>query len=401
MHIALFHQYHHNPDCPATCRHYTFLAELAKRHRITLVTADAWEQKRLTHAYDWVPRGVELVSLAAPYSNKMNVWQRLQAFGSYGLKALAAGIRLERPDVVWGVSTPLTAAWAAAQVARWHKLPWVFEVQDLWPDFPIQMGGIRNRLLQRQLYALERNLYKSASHIIPLSPDMAQHIQNKGISPEKITTLVNGADLDWLQQPAETAVAEIRERYGIGSRNVILYAGTYGRANDIPTLLQAAELMQAQEDVCWVFTGQGFYEDALKEAAAKGNNIVLAPPQPRQHIFNWFRLAAVSVVSFIDLPVLKANSPGKFFDSLAAGTPVVVTNAGWTKEFVEEHRCGWFVPAGKPQQLAQRLSAALREPEALKAAGLKGAEAARAHFDRQLMVEVLEKVLLQAGRCNG
>ncbi len=236
MHIALFHQYHHNPDCPATCRHYTFTAELAKRHQVTLITSNAWENKRLTHQFDWVPPGVELVSIKVPYHNKMGVLQRMHAFGNFALQALYQGRKIKKPDVIWGVSTPLTAAWAAAKSANYHRVPWVFEVQDLWPEFPVQMGALPFKPVQRQLYRLEKSLYCQAAHVIPLSPDMETYIQKLGIPSHKITTLVNGTEIPEIPfSPVQKAT--LAQELGLAGKQVVLYAGTFGRANDMPFLL--------------------------------------------------------------------------------------------------------------------------------------------------------------------
>ncbi|WP_181307861.1 glycosyltransferase family 4 protein [Rufibacter sp. XAAS-G3-1] len=391
MHIALFHQYHHNPDCPATCRHYTFMAELVKRHRITLITSNAWESKRLTNLYDWVPPGVELVSIDAPYSNKMGVVQRLQAFGSFAAHALVKGLKMPKPDVIWGVSTPLTTAWAAAQVARFRKVPWVFEVQDLWPAFPIQMGAVPSVLVQRQLYKMEASLYRNAAHLIPLSSGMEQYIVGQGISPQKITTLVNGTDIP----PRPISLTEqtaLREKLNLQGKQVVLYAGTYGRANDIPMLVHAAQLLQDHPNICFVFTGQGFEAPLLEEAAKQQRNIVLLPPLPRHEVFALFSIAAVSLVSFIDLPVLEVNSPGKLFDSLAVGTPVVVTNPGWTKKLVENHSCGWYVPAGDAEALATSLVQRLAHTQEMAVMRENATQVARERFDRLQMVPVLEQV---------
>ncbi|RNI23415.1 glycosyltransferase family 4 protein [Rufibacter latericius] len=391
MHIALFHQYHHNPDCPATCRHYTFMAELVKRHQITLITSNAWESKRLTQLYDWVPPGVELVSVDVPYSNKMGVVQRLQAFSSFATHALIKGLRLPKPDVIWGVSTPLTTAWAAAQVSRVRGVPWVFEVQDLWPSFPIQMGAVPSKVAQKGLYKMEASLYRKAAHIIPLSPGMEKYIVQQGISPGKITTLVNGTEIP--QQSISLAEQEIlRERLGLQGKKVVLYAGTYGRANDLPLLVKAAELLKGQPDICFVFTGQGFDAPLLETATKQQTNIRLLPPLPRHEIFSLFSIAVVSVVSFIDLPVLEVNSPGKLFDSLAVGTPVVVTNPGWTKTLVETQGCGWYVPAGDAQALANSLRKRLSQPNEMTAMRASAAQVARSQFDRLQMVPALEAI---------
>ena len=398
MHVAVFSQYHTNPDCPATSRHYALLAHLAQTHRVTLLTTRAWEGQRLTRKFDWVPAGVDLRVADIPYHNKMGPARRALAFAHYAAWAVREGKRIDRPDVIWGISTPLTAAWAAARVARARRVPWVFEVQDLWPSFPIAMGAVPTALARRQLFALEERLYASARHIVPLSPDMARYVAGLGIAPEKITTILNGTDLELAARATPAAVAALRQTQGLEGKQVVLYAGTFGRANDIPTLVAAAETMVAADpDVVWLFLGHGYFEPLVAAAAARWpGRIRLVGGQPRHAVFAWFGLAAVSVVSFLGLPVLDANSPAKLYDSLAVGTPVVVTNAGWTKALVEREGCGWYVPAGESAALATQLRELLRQPEKLVAAGQRGQALARQSFDRQQLAAQMQQILEQA-----
>ena len=395
MHVAVFSQYHTNPDCPATSRHYTLLAHLAKSHRVTLLTTPAWKGQRLTHAFAWVPEGVEIREAAISYENRMGPARRALAFAQYAAWAVRQGLRLDKPDVIWGISTPLTAAWAAAQVAHWRKVPWVFEVQDLWPAFPIAMGAVPTSLARQQLYRMEKRLYQSASHILPLSPDMARYVMDLGISGSKVTTVLNGTDLELAARATPRVVEALRQAQGLTGKQVILYAGTFGRANDIPTLVAAAEAMAAEEsDTVWLFLGHGFFEPLVAAAAARWpGRIRLVGGQARHEVFAWFTLAAVSVVSFLGLPVLDANSPAKLYDSLAAGTPVVVTNAGWTKALVAEHACGWYVPAGDAPALAAQLRALLKNPAWLEAAGNNGKALAAREFDRQQLATQVQRIL--------
>ena len=395
MHVAVFSQYHTNPDCPATSRHYTLLAHLAKSHRVTLLTTPAWKGQRLTHAFAWVPEGVEIREAAISYENRMGPARRALAFAQYAAWAVRQGLRLDKPDVIWGISTPLTAAWAAAQVAHWRKVPWVFEVQDLWPAFPIAMGAVPTSLARQQLYRMEKRLYQSASHILPLSPDMARYVMDLGISGSKVTTVLNGTDLELAARATPRVVEALRQAQGLTGKQVILYAGTFGRANDIPTLVAAAEAMAAEEsDTVWLFLGHGFFEPLVAAAAARWpGRIRLVGGQARHEVFAWFALAAVSVVSFLGLPVLDANSPAKLYDSLAAGTPVVVTNAGWTKALVAEHACGWYVPAGDAPALAAQLRALLKNPAWLEAAGNNGKALAAREFDRQQLATQVQRIL--------
>lgn len=399
MHIAVFSQYHTNPDCPATSRHYALLAHIAKSHRVTLISTAAWAEQRLSEEFAWVPAGVELRTVDVPYRNSMGPARRALAFAHYAAAAVREGLKIAQPDVIWGISTPLTAAWAAAQVARRRQVPWVFEVQDLWPSFPIAMGAVPTKWAQQQLFALERRLYQSAAHIVPLSPDMSTYVRELGIAPEKISTILNGTDLDLASRATPQAVAALRQEQGLEGKRVVLYAGTFGRANDMPTLAAAAELLAEQlPDVVWLFLGHGYYEEVLRAAAARCPAIRLVGGQPRHSVFKWFALAEVSVASFLSLPVLDANSPAKLYDSLAVGTPVLVTNQGWTKELVETQHCGWYVPAGKPTEMAQKLAALLTNKAGLQAAGQRGIAVARQEFDRQQLAQRMQTILEAAAQ---
>ncbi|MDO7876865.1 glycosyltransferase family 4 protein [Hymenobacter sp. ASUV-10] len=398
MHIAVFSQYHTNPDCPATSRHYALLEHLAKTHRVTLLTTDAWAGQRLTQQFPWVPAGVEARVAKVHYDNKMGPARRALAFVQYAAWAVREGLKLDRPAVIWGISTPLTAAWAAARVARRLGVPWVFEVQDLWPSFPIAMGAVPTALARRELFKLEKRLYDSAAHIMPLSPDMSSYVTNLGIALKKVTTILNGTDLELAARATPAAVEALRQEQGLAGKRVVLYAGTFGRANDITTLVAAAEKMvEADSEVVWLFLGHGFHAPLIAAAAARWpGRIRVVGGQPRHAVFAWFGLADVSVVSFLDMPVLDTNSPAKLYDSLAVGTPVVVTNRGWTKALVEREHCGWYVPAGDAPALAARLREALQQPGLLHEMGARGRQLARREFDRQTLAATMQRILEQA-----
>jgi glycosyltransferase involved in cell wall biosynthesis len=329
----------------------------------------------------------------------MGVLRRGVAFGQYATYAVREGLRIDKPDVIWGISTPLTAAWAAAQVARWRRVPWVFEVQDLWPSFPIAMGAVPNQWAQRGLFALEKSLYQSARHILPLSPDMTSYVHELGVPADKLTTILNGTDMDLAARATDGAVDALRQELRLEGRQVVLYAGTFGRANNMAMLVDAAvQLATTCPNVTWLFMGHGFDEELLQQAAVRHPCIRVVSPQPRHTVFTWFRLADVSVVSFLGLPVLDANSPAKLYDSLAVSTPVVVTNTGWTRHLVETTGCGWYSPAADANGLSVLLENLFKYPAKLRAAGEAGQQVAASAFNRQQLAGVVQQVLERAVR---
>ena len=395
MHIVVFYQYYHSPDCPAAARHYTFVQEWSQRHRVTVITGDSWYRRRITDTFAWAPPGVDVRMLNVDYDNRMSTGQRFGAFGKYAVSAVKTGLSVSQPDVIFGTSTPLSAAWAAAKVARLRRTKWVFEVRDLWPDFPIQMGAIRNPIMQSMLRRTERRLYEGASHVIALSTDMEDHVAGMGVDRSRISTIVNGTDFDLLGAISEKDVHRLQDRYGLEGKRVVLYAGTFGRANAINTVLEAAEILRDRPDFRFVFVGSGFREPEVRRAARdEASNVVLAETLPRHAILAWFKLADLTLVPFADKPVLAANSPSKLFDSLGAGTPVMVTNPGWTKSFVETNECGWYVPPENPTAMANQIVEVLSSPWELSRAGVNGRKIAEDRFDRVEMAREVERLMV-------
>lgn len=380
MRITVFFQHYHTPDCSTAGRPYALVERLAHEHEVTVITTDAWRTRRVTHAFDWVPHAADFVELSVPYDNAMTAGRRLRSFLQYATRAAARALVRAKPDLIIGSSTPLTAAAAAGGVAQTRGVPWIFEVRDLWPDFPIQMGAVPSLLARRLLYGLEHLLYRSADHVVTASPDMTRHVRT-ALPPDQVSTLSYGTDFDLHARADARDDEDLRRELGLPDAPIVLYAGSFGRANDIPTLLAAARRLD-DRDAVFVFAGDGYHAPAIEEAARNCAPVIRLPPQPYPRMLRIFRCAEVSVVSFIDLPVLGTNGPSKFYDSLGAGTPVVVTGNGWTRRFVEEQGCGWAVPAEAPDRLADTIAGILDRPEALCEAGRRARDAARTHFDR-------------------
>jgi len=380
-HLLILYQHYRSPDCPANARVRSLLRTLRPHAEITLITSDAWRKSRQTDHFSWFPNGIDAIEVSVPYANRMTTPQRIWSYSSFALQALWHGVRHTDPDLVYGISTPLSTAGTAALVARQHGVPWIFELHDLWPSFPIQMGAVPFEWLQLALYRWERALYESAVQIVTMSPDMTAHVENTGPSADRVTTVLPGSEPEFLNSPSAPAPDHLRRKHELPDTPLVLYAGTFGRANDIPSLINAARRC-ADASFSFVFVGRGFYEPHLRRLADRQPSVHLISPQPQHHMGSWYDLADLSLVPFLDRPVLAANSPAKFFDSLTMGTPVLVTNPGWTRTFVETHGCGWYIPPSQPSALAQKLRALMAAPSELHHAGAQGQEVARSHFNR-------------------
>lgn len=387
--ILCLYQHYSTPDAAAHGRLYTMLDAWQDRITTDLVTSRLWLDRRLTSALPDAPASTRLHALDVPYDNAMGAARRIPAYLRFAWQAERLARRLPKPDLVYGISTPLTVGWAALRVARHFGVPFVFEVRDLWPDFPVEMGALPPLLekpLARPLYALERRLYREAAHVVGVSPDMTAHVRS--IVPEaRATTVLQGSDLHLLDAITAQEVERLRHEHRLGDRRVALYAGTLGRANAIPATLAALQHLAHRGDLVFCFMGTGFHAETIQAQAERQPNIRLLSSEARHRALAYFKLADLTLVPFLDLPVLSTNAPAKLFDSLAAGTPVVVTNAGWTKRLVETERCGWHVSLADPTSFAVRLEALLDDATTLHDAGQRGEAYARAHFDRRALAD--------------
>jgi glycosyltransferase involved in cell wall biosynthesis len=327
--------------------------------------------------------------------------RRLLAFVRFALTATVTALRGPRPDVVFATSPPLTMALPAIVAARRWRVPMVFEVRDLWPEAPIQMGALRSPSMQRLARWAERAIYRSATEIVALSPGMRDGIVATGIDPERVALIPNAADLD-LFSP-EVDPGDLRERLGVaGSDFLCAYFGTMGEANDLTQVVEAAALLDAAGDdgrrVVFVLQGDGKRRAALETDVRRRElgNVVFAAATDKHGAA---RLAAASdacMTIFKDVPILATNSPNKLFDTFAAGRPAIVNTDGWQRMLVEEHEAGVYTRAGDGRDLAAQVRRLAADPELVRRYGANARALAEREFDRDKLAERLRVLLERA-----
>ena len=244
MRILYLHQFFITRAGGGGTRSYEFARRFVEAgHGVRMVTAGDG-----TRTED----GIEVVGVRGAYSDYMRATgfsnpRRMLAFARFALGATLAALRGPRPDVIYATSPPLTMALPALVAAARWRAPLVFEVRDLWPEAPIQMGALRNRLAQRLARALERFVYARSTRLIALSPGIRASL------PQDRTELVpNSADLD-LFDPSPAS-----------GPFLVSYFGAMGEANDLTAAVEAARLLP---DVRFVLMGDGKRRAELERSA--------------------------------------------------------------------------------------------------------------------------------------
>jgi glycosyltransferase involved in cell wall biosynthesis len=339
----------------------------------------------------------DVLFLNVPYANRYPTPLRLASFTAFTVAATVAGALERKPDVVFASSTPLTIGIAGLATARLKRVPFVFEVRDLWPAVPVQLGALKSPPAVRSAEWLERRLYAGAERIVVLSEGAQQDLERRGIPSEKLSLIPNAADLDVFRPGVVDE--QFRARNGLEATSSPS-PGAMGRANGLDQLVDAADALQRRGDerVAIVALGDGGARPRLEERARDLglDNLRFLPPVPKEELAGIVGAADVTLTIFAPYPVLETNSPNKFFDSLAAGKPAVVNLDGWVRRLVEENDAGAWVPAGDPETLAWALSALAGDQARVQRMGRNARDLAEREFSRDLMAERLERTLEEA-----
>ncbi len=322
---------------------------------------------------------------------------RLAGFVSFMVSSVWRGLRVPDVDVVWGTSPPLPQALGALVIARMRRLPFVLEIRDLWPDFAVELGVLRNPVMIGVAHALECLVYRSADEIIVNSPGFVQHIERVAGSDVSITLVPNGVEVDDFDPAARGA--GFRAELGLAADDVlVLYAGAHGIPNDLGVVLDAAEQLADRPDIRIALVGGGRDKDRLmSDAAERGlTNVIFVPPQSKDRMPEVVAAADVALAILKPLPLFNTTYPNKVFDYMAAGRPTILAIDGVIREVVEAGQGGLFVPPGDASLLAEAIRAYADDPERRRKEGASARKWVAENFSRAEHADRLARLMERA-----
>jgi glycosyltransferase involved in cell wall biosynthesis len=330
--------------------------------------------------------GVDVLRVPMYVAANAGFLRRVLSFLSYMVSAVwfARRGRLE-PGVVVASSPQFFAGLAGWLVSRRLRLPFVLEIRDLWPESIVDVGAMRRGLSIRVLEWIEALLYRSADHVVVVSPAFRPHVEACGVPADRITVMPNGVDLERFQRPIPAAELEaLRTDLELQGKLVATYIGTVGMAHGLDALLEVARRC-VDPDIMFLIVGAGAGWQTLHDAAeAEGlDNLRVIGKQPRERIRLFYAASDVSMVHLKDRPAFRKVIPSKMFESMAMRRPIVLGVRGLAREILEASGAGIAV---KPDDAAELLAAVLRlkgDPELRERLGAAGAAHVREHFDRR------------------
>ncbi|MDD2367091.1 MAG: glycosyltransferase family 4 protein [Desulfuromonadaceae bacterium] len=404
MHVLYFHQHFSTPAGSTGTRSYEMAQRLiARGHKVTMVcgsgqmASSGLQQEPVNGMRKGTVDGIDIIEFCLPYSNYDSFLKRSWIFVLFAWHSVKLALQLQY-DLLFATSTPLTAGIPCIVASILRRKPFVFEVRDLWPELPREMGVITNPVVLTAMSVLEWVSYHTAKACIGLSPGIVQGIVRRGIDSEKVGMVPNGCDLD-LFDP-DTGVTLRPD--GVSQDDFLaIFSGAHGIANGLDAVLDAAAELKrkGRNDIKLVFIGDGRLKPALVKRASNESldNCLFLNPVPKLELTAYLRGADAGLMILDNIPAFYyGTSPNKFFDYISIGLPVINNYPGWLAGIIIENSCGCALEPGNPKSFAESLEQLADNPDLTKQMGLNARALAVREFDRKDLgnrfVDFLEKV---------
>jgi glycosyltransferase involved in cell wall biosynthesis len=413
MHILyLSHYFAPENNAPAARVHAMGREWVRQGHQVTVVTCvpnvptgvvyDGYRNRLWQE--EWID-GIRTIRVWTYLAANAGTVRRTASFVSYFAAATAAAPFVRHPNVVIATSPQFFAGWAGVPAHWAHRVPFVLEVRDLWPESITAVGAMDRGLAVRALELMERGLYASADHIVTVGDGYKEQLVARGVPAGKVDVVTNGVETD-LFYPRDPVPA-VRERYGVASDAfVVVFAGTIGMASGLDVALRAARRLRerGRDDIAFLLVGDGAVRAEL-EASARAqylDKVVFTGMVARPELPEVLAAADACLVHFKRRKIFTTILPSKLFEDAAMAKPILLGFEGHAAELVRTADCGICFTPEDDEALAAAAERLAGDPEEARRLGENGRRHVVEHFDRRTLAHdylaILERVRDDARR---
>ena len=307
------------------------------------------------------------------------------------------GIISGRQDIILAYSPPLPLGISAYLLGKIKKAPFVFNVQDIFPQSVIDLGLLKSKVLIKISEAMEKFIYKKARYITVHSEGNRENIIYKNINSKNIVTRYNWVDTD-LIKPIKNQDNNFRRKNNLNSKFVVSFAGVMGFAQGLDIVIDCAELLKSYKDILFLLVGDGVKKEGLikKTKDMQLNNIKFLPPQPKEIYPSILYTSDICLVT-LDKSVKTPVVPAKLLNIMASGCPVVASMnlKGDAPKIIRDAKCGYCVEADDADGFSKVILKLYNNPKSRDEFGMNGRKYVVEHFSRKVCIEKYEKLFLR------
>ncbi len=398
MRVLILSIYHDPEPIPKTGE---LARELQRRgHEVTVVTAfPHYPSGQLYPGYRlalwrWELRsGVRVLrTFIYPYHGERSSL-RVVNYLTWMLSSIQAAWLAPACDVLYVWHPPLTVGVSAWIISKLKRVPFVYDVQDLWPESALASGLMRPGRLVNALYRLADWVYRRAPRILVVSDAAAAYLRERGVPAGKISVAHHWLDSSPFERES---TRDVRREFGWGDKFVIMFCGNLGMVQGLETVIEAAAHLRERRDMVFVLVGDGSDRERLERLARDQtlSNVQFVGRHPAAEMPAFMHSADVLLVHLRRSHIADHAIPTKILAYLAAGRPVVCATGGAAADLVRSANAGVTSEPGDAAALVEAILQVRSLPaEARTGLGRNGRAHLRAHFEKGSVIDGYEQVL--------
>jgi len=320
---------------------------------------------------------------------------RLLNYFTLFMTSLWIGIKKRNSfDIIVASSPPLTIGLLGRILSKIYKIPWIFDIRDIWPDVGIEAGIIKeNSFVDNISRKLANYLYKHSDHITPVTLSKKNKINSYGVEEDKITIIENGIDSDIVKN---AKIIDWRAKYNLDDKFVLTYAGLIGKAQGVEYIIETANLIQDRKDIHFLIVGEGVNKkDLIKRVSSlELTNITFIDLQPKEAIPSLLKTSDIGLVPLINNN-LKDAIPSKLLEAWSCKLPVILIAGGEAQEIMTRIEGGVALNSGDPEIIKNVIIDLFENREKLRIFGLNGYTYVNHKLERKYLAKKMETVILK------
>lgn len=397
MHVLYLTQWY--PPEPAILQQQLAQTLIERGHHVTILTGfpnypagKLYPGYRIKPVQREVLAGVPVVRVPLFPEHSRSALLRIGNYLSFALSAglLGAGV-VSRPDVLFVYHPPLSVGLPAIALSRIWKVPFVYQIQDLWPDTLKSTGMVNNETVLDVVGSVAAMIYREAAAIPVISEGFRQRLLEQGVPASKLHVISNWVD-HVLYHP-ESPDAALAERLGLAGRFNVMFAGNLGAAQGLETVIEAARLLRGTPGIQFVFVGDGVAEQELRSRVRQSelSNVLFLGRYSHEGMNKLYALADALLVHLRNDPLFEITVPHKIFSYMAVGKPILCAVGGEAAHTVVNTGAGVACPPQAAERLAETVQMLYAMPEDQRIGmGRCGLQAARTIYSREYCISQLE-----------
>lgn len=332
--------------------------------------------------------GIRVIRVWTFITKNTGIFLRTIDFLSFMVSSLIASFFIKKIDIVIGTSPQFFTACSARFASLFRKVPWIFELRDIWPKSIKAVQAIKQPLIIKMLEIIELALYKDASKIISVTHSFKQDLITRGIPEEKIKVITNGVDLSQFRPIKKNN--KILSDLNLKSDDIIFgYIGTHGMAHSLETVIKAAAICEKKyKNIKFLLIGNGAKKEVLKKIAKKDKvkNIIFIDSKSRDEIHQYWSLLDFSIVHLKKNDIFKEVIPSKIFESMAMGIPIIHGVEGESSNLIKNHKVGLTFEPQNHEDLYQKIQKIISNQNMISEYKLNAIKTAK-KFDRKILAK--------------